>query len=192
MRKSAREPGFTLLEFVVVLSVLVALSAMLLPALGGVFDGSRSAAVLELVETLEEGCARLYRDSGRFGHEYTGASYAAPLHHELSREQEYEGWKGPYLAEPLAPGDNPWGGSIHLYNNLLVNGATGWDLDQNGQAERASQEKSCVLWMTEVPEDSARDVDRKVDPPTEPTVDWRGAGRVQWREGTLWVLVYRE
>ena len=57
--------------------------------------------IATLCESIKKAAARHNADTGRFAHEYTGASYVAAGHHELSMQQSYSGWTGPYIEEPL-------------------------------------------------------------------------------------------
>ena len=194
-RKSAGTAGFSLLEVVVVISVLVAMAAVLVPSLGSVMESSKVAEVASLTDALKSACTIHYMDTSRFPYEYTGARYSAAQYHGLSKEQTYAGWKGPYLEEPLGAGHHPWKGSLHLYNLLLVNGLAGWDLDLDGTYELTTQENTCVLWMNRVPEEAAEDIDDALDKGDLGSgVYWKTAGRVQWASpggGTLWVMIYR-
>ena len=188
----AHQGGFTLMELVVVIAVLVALAALLVPAISSVMDDAKVSEVASLFDSTKKAATRHNFDTGRFAHEYTGPSYLAAGHHELSMEQSYSGWKGPYLEEPLNLKHNPWGGNVHLYNYLLVNGLQGWDLDRDGTHEHTSQTRACVLWMNQVPEEAAEQLDESLDTGTERDTDWRAAGRLQWRNGTLWILVFHK
>ena len=192
-RKEQR--GFTLLELVVVISVLVALAALLVPALDSVMDDAKVAETATLYDTLKKACTQHYLDTSRYAHEYTGARYVQPNHHELAQEQTYAGWRGPYLEDSLGTENNPWKGNIHLYNYLLVNGLPGWDLDRDGNYEFTTQDRACVLWMTSVSEASAEALDEAMDRGDLGSgVDWRQAGRLQWSSasgGTIWMLVFR-
>ncbi len=180
-----------MLELIVVLSVLIALSAILVPSIGSVMEDSKVSQLAVLYDTLKEASARHNFDTGRFAIEYSGSNYVASSYHDLAMEQSYAGWKGPYIEEPVNSKHNPWKGNLHLYRNLLVNGLTGWDLDRDGTYEVTAQGDACVLWLQNVPEGSAEELDEALDTGVGDGVDWRTAGRIQWSGGTMWMLVFQ-
>lgn len=190
--RGTNERGFTLMELVVVVAVLIALSALLIPAVSGVLEDAKVAQVVTEVNSLKTACAKHYMDTGSFAHEYCGTQYMVqPQHRQLTAPQTYRGWKGPYIESPLDTG-NPWGGRVHLYATLLVNGLTGWDLDYDGNPELTTADTANVLWLSDVPADQAEAIDEALDPPVASGGDWRTSGRVQWNEnGYLWVMIHK-
>ena len=184
--------GFTLIELVVVITVLIALSALLVPAVSGVLDDSKVAEIAATVNAAKTACAKHYHDTGTFPREYCGSYYLQyPQHRQLSANQTYRGWRGPYLEEPIES-PNPWNGGIHLYNYALVNGISGWDLDYDGSYEITSQQEANVLWMSGVDEEIAESIDEAIDPPVVQGGDWRVSGRVQYNSSNryCWVMVF--
>lgn len=135
-RKTVIKPG--VLEALVALSVLVALSGVLMPVVGEEVGQSRAVTALRDLQSIAEGLGRYSRDTlylptgveGRTnvawlygpgtipaGHAFGAGGEARPLDDALLTDaMGGEHWSGPYVS---GLGPDPWG---HAY---LVN-ADGW------------------------------------------------------------------
>lgn len=192
MKTLSSRSGIGLVGLIVILCVLFALSAVLVPQ--AFSEGARVEQVLELRDTLQQACAHYHRDTARYPIEYSGTSYHASPFHELHMAQSHTGWRGPYLQEPLRGEANPWGGAVHLYRDLLVNGMSGWDLDQDGIAELTAQENASVLYLTLISMEAAKEVDQFIDEEDLARgATWDRSGQVVYdaTRQALWILILR-
>lgn len=100
-RHPARQAGFTLVELLVVLVILVLLASLVGPRVVGYLGSSRVKAAKVQIEGLSS-ALELYRlDTGRYPSSEEGlkALVQAPA--------GVETWKGPYLTKKEVPSD-PW------------------------------------------------------------------------------------
>jgi prepilin-type N-terminal cleavage/methylation domain-containing protein len=181
--------GFTLVEFMVTVVLIVLLVAVALPVAGTMRESDRVEAILDAVARSRSAVRRHYADTGRLATECVLARHAA--HHRLTQNVGEAGWHGPYLDPNLRPESlgataleirtdyssgpcRPWG------ECFLIGGEQAIRLTGAGQ----------YLALTGIDEDCARAVDRALDGQTGG--DWQRDGEVQWRaahQGTLMVLL---
>lgn len=101
-RRSGREAGFTLVELLVVLVILVLIASIVGPRVINYLGSSRAKAANVQIESLVTAVELFRLDVGRYptSAEGLGALVKAP--------GSVRGWAGPYLTKPDVPLD-PWG-----------------------------------------------------------------------------------
>ena len=184
MNDSASSSGRTLFQVTLVVTLVFATAAIVVPFVGRVREDGAVAALNRTLETLERACERYATDTGRCSREY-GTS-ASASHHTLSRQPPgMAGWKGPYLAHPLSDGSSSFGGYINVYDDLSSSNCSGFDLD--GDGEKDATGPGNFVRLSNVPEELAAAFDAVHD--RSVPGDWRLTGRVQWRSGKLDVFL---
>ena len=96
MKTSTRRSGFTLLELLIVMSLVALLAGVMVPATGSIMRSQRRGATIDELELLSLAVQEFYRDTRTFP--------ATPL--DLSSSAT-PGWSGPYLRGTV---DDPWSG----------------------------------------------------------------------------------
>jgi prepilin-type N-terminal cleavage/methylation domain-containing protein len=183
----SRSAGFSLLEIIVAIAILATLVGVVAMNAGGAVERGKTAKVLQLAETLRTACASYHIDTSSYAYEYSG--YAAP-YRQLSGTQTTAGWRGPYIEAPLTANQNPFGGTVHLYNTVTANGwLTGFDCDGDGTEEVTGSGN--LLWLSGISNASAQAIDNALDAGISGT--WTNTGRVRYTSSNsqLYVLVYR-
>lgn len=140
--------GFTLIELTVVVAIIIALAAIIVPMVGSAKRDGQAAELLQVIDSLRGACMKYHSDTGTLPIEVSTSATVA--NHKLSLAQSITGWKGPYLDHSISAGDNPFGGSVEVLDNLsTVPG--GFDL-LGGGTNTATGPGSCVRF-TNVPAD---------------------------------------
>ena len=116
----AREAGFTLVELLVVLVILVLLASIIGPRVIGYLGSSRSKTADVQIESMVTAVELFRIDVGRY------PSAAEGLQALVKPVGNIPGWNGPYLAKPDLPPD-PWG-RPYLYET----GETGFRIRSYG------------------------------------------------------------
>jgi general secretion pathway protein G len=101
-RNRDAEAGFTLVEMLVVMAILVLLASMVAPRVIGYVGGSRTKAAKVQIEGLITAMELFKLDTGRYPNESEG------IHALIERPAGIVAWNGPYLKKDLIPVD-PWG-----------------------------------------------------------------------------------
>lgn len=183
--------GFSIIEVLIALAVLVLILAVGVPAADRIRNGGRVAEIYDTVDRLREACERHYADTGKMGVEFSptnsGEAYSAPRYHTLSIASRHVGWKGPYLARPLSLADNPFGGCVYLQNNLSSSPANGFRL--SGVKGPKTEGPGQFVIFYGVPEEIAREIDARLDADLQGAEEWRSTGRVEWTQGGAGGLV---
>jgi len=105
--RATGEAGFTLVELLVVLVILVLLASIIGPRVIGYLGSSRSKTADVQIESLVTAVELFRIDVGRYPTDSEGlAALVKPV-------GSIGGWNGPYLAKPELPAD-PWG-RAYLY-----------------------------------------------------------------------------
>jgi general secretion pathway protein G len=100
-----RHEGFTLIEIMLVVIIIGALAAMIVPRLSGRSDQARAAVAKADIQTNIATALKLYElDNGMFP---TTAQGLAALRQRPQASPFPKNWQGPYLEkDPLDPWDN--------------------------------------------------------------------------------------
>ncbi len=97
-----REAGFTLVELLVVMVILVLLASLVAPRVVGYLGSSRTKTAKVQIESLSTSLELFKLDSGRYPSEHEG------LQALVERPADIRSWNGPYLKKDAVPKD-PWG-----------------------------------------------------------------------------------
>jgi general secretion pathway protein G len=182
-RTSSRR-GFSLLEIVVAVAIMAILAGVVAYSSRGVIDRGKVGKVLTLNEGLKQACATYYVDVGTYAHEYSG--YGA-TDRQLSAAQAFAGWKGPYIEQPLTAAQNPYGGTIHLFDNVQSNGwLPGFDVDGDGTDDVAGAAN--MLYLSGVPAEAQSALDDALDRGIPGVAS--DTGRVRYSGTNVWILTY--
>jgi general secretion pathway protein G len=113
--KRGGEAGFTLVELLVVLVILVLIASIIGPRVIGYLGSSRSKTATVQIESLVTAVELFRIDVGRY------PTPAEGLDVLVSAKSSIAGWNGPYLAKSVVPAD-PWG-RAYLYETGGQGGA---------------------------------------------------------------------
>src|SRR5687768_5034211 len=101
-RRHAGEAGFTLVELLVVLVILVLLASIIGPRVIGYLGSSRSKTAKVQIESLVTSLELFHIDVGRYPATSEG------LEALVRPPTKLAGWSGPYITKATIPTD-PWG-----------------------------------------------------------------------------------
>lgn len=177
--------GFSLIEFVVTMTILAILVGVVGFRSGSVIEKSKTTKILSMVDSLKSACALYHADTGQYAYEYTNYGTG---HRKLTGSQTLSGWSGPYLDAPLTHnGSNPFG-SLHIYNYPKATGCPGFDMDGDGTIEIV--DKANMLWLSGIDEESAQALNDSLDRGAKGT--WSDSGRVRWNSSSkyCWILLH--
>lgn len=104
--KTAGEAGFTLVELLVVLVILVLLASIIGPRVIGYLGESKSKTAKIQIESLVTALELFHVDVGRY------PSTAEGLDVLVKTSSKITGWNGPYLTKGAVPAD-PWNVPYH-------------------------------------------------------------------------------
>lgn len=192
MNNSLRgERGMTLIEIVVVISILAMIAGLLAPAVSNAMQDAKATKILAVADACKKACAQHYADTGKYALEYSGSSYAAKNYHMLSLTQTYPGWSGPYMDHPLSTGDNPYGGFTYMYSNLVGGSAKPNGFSPTGSGTISGDGQ--FIGFSNIPENVAQLVDEAWDKGI--SASWKTTGRVEYTTangGTVMLLLMYE
>ena len=106
---SRRRKGFTLIEVLMVVAILVLLAGVAIVAVTGSGEKAKVKLVAPLLSQLSDALERYKLDIGNYPTEQEGGLDALRKKPEFDDEKTGEKWAGPYLkSEPV----DPWGSKI--------------------------------------------------------------------------------
>jgi general secretion pathway protein G len=123
-QRARREAGFTLVELLVVLVILVLIASIVGPRVIGYLGSSRTKAANVQIESLVTAVELFRIDVGRY------PTAAEGLEALVRPAGNIKGWTGPYLAKPELPAD-PWG-RPYVYETGGQSGAAGFRIKSYG------------------------------------------------------------
>jgi general secretion pathway protein G len=100
------EAGFTLVELLVVMVILVLLASLVAPRVIGYLGTSRTKTAKVQIESLSTSLELYKLDTGRYPNERDGLAAL------VARPSDVQNWNGPYLKKDRVPPD-PWGRPYH-------------------------------------------------------------------------------
>ncbi len=101
-RSGSSEAGFTLVEMLVVITIIGLIMALVAPRVLGYLSESKAKAAKIQIESFGSALDLFYLDSGRYP---SGSEGLAAL---VQRPGNVPTWNGPYLKGGIVPAD-PWG-----------------------------------------------------------------------------------
>ena len=119
-----REAGFTLVELLVVLVILVLIASIVGPRVINYLGSSRTKVATAQIESLVTALELFRIDVGRY------PTSAEGLDALVNQAGNIPGWMGPYLAKPELPAD-PWG-RPYIYETGGERGASGFRIKSYG------------------------------------------------------------
>lgn len=132
-----RQSGFTLIEMLLVLVILAALAAVVVPKFAGRSKQAKITAAQSQIANLEIALDSFEIDNGYYPKGNDGLMLL------VERPGDTSDWRGPYLKKgiPLDPWSNPY-----LYEYPGRRNAGGYDLSSNGPDGRAGGEDDITNW----------------------------------------------
>ena len=134
-KRCSSRSGFTLIELIVVMVILLLLAALVMPRLVGRAEQGRRAAAIAQLTIIEGELEKYMIDNGKFPTTEEGLE-------ALVREpSSAKNWRGPYLKDAILPKDS-WGSEFH-YESPGGEGrdydlwSTGADGEAGGEGENA-------------------------------------------------------
>ena len=135
-----KKNGFTLIELMIVVIIIAALAAMIVPRLSGRTEQAKISVAQSDINANMSTALKLYQlDNGNFPSTEQGLN---ALLTKPSTEPVPNNWNGPYLEK--APID-PWG-NTYRYKSPGSNNKTGYDLYSLGKDGLEGTEDDVINW----------------------------------------------
>ena len=130
---SLRQSAFTLVELLLVLTILAILAGIVLPKIAGRGEQARETAAKADMASIKTALSMFEVDNGYFPRGLDG------LQALMVKPREAQNWRGPYLEKnPIAPWNNPY-----VYVNPGQKNPTGFDLYSKGQSGQGGND---AIW----------------------------------------------
>ena len=185
MQRMRNVAGFTLMELVVVVAIMVALAAVVVPMVGSAKRDAQVAQVLQVTDSLRTACMKFHADTAKLAKEDSNADGANG--HQLALAQEnISGWKGPYISQALAKSEHPFGGRVNVFKSLDDAQGNGFDLTGDGTLD-ATGEGNFVRFYA-MPEEIATLIDEALDDGV--AGEWGTTGRVRYGENQVDIFLF--
>ena len=139
-RGSSGEAGFTLVELLVVMVILVLLAGLVAPRVMGYLSSSRTKTAKVQIESLSTSLELFKLDVGRYPNEREGLAAL------VARPGNAANRNGPYLQKDKLPAD-PWG-KPYSYRFPGRGGRFEiWSLGADGQEGGQGEDQDVASWM---------------------------------------------
>ncbi|HWC60448.1 MAG TPA: type II secretion system major pseudopilin GspG [Verrucomicrobiae bacterium] len=136
--KNRKKHGFTLVEILLVVTIIGILAALVIPKIAGKSDEARKKAAFSDVNGGIKTALGMYEvDTGR---------YPNSLNDLFQQPSDVKGWKGPYLDAGQIPMD-PWG-HAYVYVYPGRKNPSGYDLYSVGPDDQDGTADDIGNWMT--------------------------------------------
>lgn len=201
-----RAQGFSLLELVVIVAVLVLMAGIIAPTAQHLLVDAKAQKISDLAEALRGACMRYHLDTNAYAKEGVFAAPDAEGEYPdlITDRREYllsyaagtPSWNGPYTDHPLLPSDNPTGNPIFVSNQLNDGAAMqGFDLDGTG-LERTGPGNMLVVQLDPRDRGTATRIAARVDAlvdGADGSAQWMSKGRVNFvlMSCKLYVYLYQ-
>src|SRR5208282_820205 len=136
-RKSKIENGFTLVELMLVVTIIGILAALVIPRIAGKGEEARIKAAYADIH----GGIKTALDS----YEVDNGNYPKSLQDLIQQPSNAKGWKGPYFDPPVLPVD-PWQ-NAYIYYYPGKHNPTGYDLLSAGPGGKEGTDDDIVSWV---------------------------------------------
>jgi general secretion pathway protein G len=123
INKARRQSGFTLVELLLVLTILAILAAIVLPRMTGSTERARTTAAQTQVSTLGTALGAYEVDTGSYPRGRDG------LQALMVKPRDAINWHGPYMEKEIPP--DPWG-HPYVYECPGKHNPSGYDLLATG------------------------------------------------------------
>jgi len=133
-------PGFTLIELLLVLVILAALAAVVVPRFTKRSEQARITAAKTDIAALEVQLDSFEVDTGRYPTTEEG------LRALIESPANLNGWNGPYLKKNAVPND-PWG-HAYVYTCPGAHNTSGYDLHSLGPDGQDGSDDDIDNWTT--------------------------------------------
>jgi general secretion pathway protein G len=123
INKTRRQSGFTLVELLLVLTILAILAAIVLPRMTGSTERARTTAATTQISTLGTALGAYEVDTGSYPRGREG------LQALMVKPRDAINWHGPYMEKDIPP--DPWG-HPYVYECPGKHNPSGYDLFATG------------------------------------------------------------
>ena len=180
-----RYSAFTLLEVLIVVIIIGILAALVIPQVSGAAEDAKVTKILQVVDTARTAVEAHYAHTGKTAREYSDSN--SETDHQLSIKQQRLNWKGPYLTHPLTTSDNPYGGTVRIYEDLEKGKVNPSGFDLIGRGTVTSEKSGQYIAFTQIDEVVAKEVNDVLDRGL--SGKWQSTGRVEWSKNTLMIFL---
>jgi len=177
--------GFSLIEVIVAVSILVILAGIAIPAVSSQVEKAKVGKLISLVDTLRQACEQYKVDTNAYAIEYSGDTYTAAVYHRLSLSSTVNGWDGPYIDHPITVADNPFNSTIYMYSSLTSVPDGGFDI--NGSGGLTHQGPGNYIRVYGLTENTAQRLNDSFD--GDIPGNWQVSGRVKYSGNVLYVYL---
>jgi general secretion pathway protein G len=137
----ARRRGFTLVELLLVLTILAILAGIVLPKMSGRTEQARVASAKTQISTFSTALGAFEVDNGFFPKGRNGLSAL------VQKPGNAQNWHGPYLENSTSVPLDPWG-NAYIYDCPGKHNSTGFDLMSMGPDGRVGGDDDICNWTT--------------------------------------------
>jgi general secretion pathway protein G len=138
--KIRRQSGFTLVELLLVLTILAILAGLVLPKFANSTEQAREAAAQTQISSFGTALDTFEVDNGYYPRGNAG------LNDLINAPRDAQNWHGPYLKMDSIPLD-PWK-NAYIYDCPGKHNPNGYDLMSMGLDARANTEDDICNWTT--------------------------------------------
>lgn len=125
--KSIHRAGFTLVELVVVVTILIIIAGLAVPRVGSWTDKAKLARAENDLKAIRRSLEYMYQDMGVYPRDASPGVDPGLVSNALVPASRRADWSGPYLE--VWPAENPWGGSYDYeywnYSAFNMDGTAG-------------------------------------------------------------------
>jgi general secretion pathway protein G len=141
-RTRAHRRAFTLVELLLVLTILAILAGIVLPSMVGRGQQARISAAKSDIATFKTALGMFEVDNGYFPKGRSG------LQALVQRPNNVQNWHGPYLADKTTVPLDPWG-NAYVYECPGKHNPNGFDIMSMGPDGRIGGDDDIVSWDTQ-------------------------------------------